>query len=337
MKGTLMTFLESKKIYVSEITENTHIEGLFLVKDKNNGMTKNGKQYIALNLTDKTGEVKARIWDNAEKLGTRFSQGDCVTLKAFSVMYQGTLQLNISSIEKFPADEAVLRELLPASKINPEELFAELLGMCRSFSNPHLKMLMEHIFSRDDIVTAFKTAPAAKSIHHDYLGGLIEHTANVTRLALVVAPLYTTLNKDLLLTGAILHDIGKIYELAYEKNFSYTDKGRLIGHITLGDDMVTDAIKQLPEFPDDLALVVRHLMLSHHGQYEFGSPKRPKTPEALLLSYLDDLDAKMFVCTEQIRKEKNPETKWTSFNKLFDRYLYTATFIDMENHPGSDD
>lgn len=332
-----MPSIESKKIYVSEITENTQVEGLFLVKDKNNGITKNGKQYIALNLTDKTGEVKARIWDNAEKLGARFSQGDSVTLKAFSVMYQGTLQLNITGIEKFTASEELLRELLPASKSNSDELFSELLGICRAFSNPHLRKLLELVFSRDDIVTAFKAAPAAKSIHHDYLGGLIEHTANVARLAVAVAPLYPTVDKDLLLTGAILHDIGKIYELAYEKSFSYTDKGRLIGHITLGDDIVTDAIKQIPEFPDDLTLVVRHLLLSHHGQYEFGSPKRPKIPEALLLSYLDDLDAKMFVCNELIRKEKNSETKWTSYNKLFDRYLYTDTFIDSERQAGIDD
>ena len=328
---------ESKKIYVSEITENTQVEGLFLVKDKNNGITKNGKQYIALNLTDKTGEVKARIWDNAEKLGTRFSQGDSVSLKAFSVMYQGTLQLNITGIEKFPAGEELLRELLPASKTNSDELFSELLGISRTFSNSNLRRLLDFVFSRDDIVTAFKAAPAAKSIHHDYLGGLIEHTVNVARLACAVAPLYPTLNKDLLLTGAILHDIGKIYELTYKKSFSYTDKGRLIGHIILGVDIVTDAIKQIPEFPEDLALVVRHLLLSHHGQYEFGSPKRPKIPEALLLSYLDDIDAKIFVCNEIIKKEKNSDSKWTSYNKLFDRYLYTDTFIDTERQAGIDD
>ena len=325
-----MTLLKEKNIYVKDISENTQIEGLFLVKDKNNGMTKNGKQYISLNLTDKTGEVKARIWDNAEKLGARFSQGDIVTLKAFSVMYQGTLQLNITSIEKFTADESLLVELLPASQVNPDELFDELLGYCRSFSNLQLKKLVELIFSSADIAKAFKKAPAAKSIHHDYLGGLIEHTVNVVRLARAIAPLFPNLNVDLLLTGAILHDIGKIQELAYENSFSYTDSGRLIGHITLGCDIVTDAIKKIPDFPEELALVVRHLMLSHHGQYEFGSPKRPKTPEALLLSYMDDLDAKMFGFTDQIKKEKKSDSKWTSYNKLFDRYLYTDTFVETE-------
>jgi 3'-5' exoribonuclease len=328
MKGRTMALLEQKKIYVRDISENAQIEGLFLVKDKNNGMTKTGKQYISLNLTDKTGEVKARIWDNAEKLGSRFSQGDIVTLKAFSVMYQGSLQLNITGIEKFIADDALLTELMPASPVDPEKLFEELLGISRTFSNTHLKKLIEHIFSSDAVASAFKKAPAAKSIHHDYLGGLIEHTINVARLALAIAPLYPNLNQDLLLTGAMLHDIGKTQELTYENNFSYTDAGRLIGHITLGCEMVTDAIKQLPEFPADLALMVRHLMLSHHGQYEFGSPKRPKTPEALLLSYLDDLDAKMFGFTDQIKKEKKPDSKWTSYNKLFDRYLYTDTFVD---------
>jgi len=328
MKGFVMTLQKEKKIHVKDLSENAQIEGVFLVKDKNNGMTKTGKQYISLNLTDKTGAVKARIWDNAEKLGARFSQGDIVSLKAFSVMYQGTLQLNINSIEKITADDSLLMELIPASPINPDTLFEELLGICRTFSNQHLKKLMELIFSSAELTKGFKRAPAAKSIHHDYLGGLIEHTTNVMRLARSVAPLYPNLNTDLLLTGAMLHDIGKIQELAYENSFSYTDPGRLIGHITLGCDIVTDAIKKIPEFPDDLALVVRHLMLSHHGQYEFGSPKRPKIPEALLLCYLDDLDAKMFGFTEQIKKERKPDSKWTSYNKLFDRYLYTDTFVD---------
>jgi len=332
-----MKFSDAKKIFVKDITENAQIEGLFLVKDKNNGMTKNGKQYIALNLTDKTGGVKARIWENAEKLGAKFLQGDIVTVKAFSVMYQGSLQLNINSIEKIAVEESFLVELIPASKFNPDELFVELLGISRTFSDPHLTRLVEHIFSNSEIAKAFKKAPAAKSIHHDYLGGLIEHTANVTRLARSIAPLYPNLNVDLLLTGAMLHDIGKIHELAYEKSFTYTDSGRLIGHITLGDDIVTEAIKQIPGFPAELALVVRHLMLSHHGQYEFGSPKRPKTPEALLLSYLDDLDAKMFGFTEQIKKERGSESKWTSYNKIFDRYLYTDTFVEAELPPRVED
>jgi len=322
--------METKKVTVKEIPENCFIEGLFLVKDKNNGMTKNGKMYIALNLTDRTGEVKARIWDNAEKLGVRFSQGDIVSLKAFSVHYQGSLQLNINAIDKAVVDESQIREFLPAAKIDPDTLFDELSNIGRKMANPHLRQLLEMIFSLPEIIGAFKAVPAAKSIHHDHIGGLIEHTASVARLALVIAPLYPYLDIDLLVTGALLHDIGKIQELSYEKGFAYTDRGRLIGHITLGDEFVAGCMKKIPDFPEELALVVRHLILSHHGQYEFGSPKRPKTPEALLLSYLDDLDAKMFGFADQIKKERNSSSKWTSYNKLFDRYLYTNTFKDIE-------
>lgn len=318
--------METKTVLIQEIPENSFIEGQFLVKDKNNGVTKNGKKYLALNLTDSTGEVKARIWDNAEKLGSRFSQGDIVQLKAYSVSYQGSLQLNISAIEKAAVEPSEIKNFLPAADIDPEALFAEVLGICRKISNRHLRQLLDQIFSRPEIAEAFKATPAAKSIHHDHIGGLIEHTVNVARLALAIAPMYKHLDVDLLLTGALLHDIGKIQELSYDKGFAYTDRGRLIGHITLGDEFIAGCMKKIPDFPEDLELVVRHLILSHHGQYEFGSPKRPKTPEALLLSYLDDLDAKMFGFVEQIKKELAPGSKWTSYNKLFDRYLYTNTF-----------
>jgi 3'-5' exoribonuclease len=318
--------METVKATIRGISENCFIEGMFLVKDKNNGLTKSGKQYIALNLTDRTGEVKARIWDNAEKLGGRFSQGDIVSLKAFSVLYQGMLQLNINDIARAEVDETQIKDFLPAAEIDPAALFNEILKICRNIGNPHLRQLLELIFSLPEVTEAFIAAPAAKSIHHDHIGGLIEHTASVTRLALAIAPLYPYLDVDLLLTGALLHDIGKIQELSYEKGFAYTDRGRLIGHITLGDEFIAGCMKKIPDFPEDLELMVRHLILSHHGQYEFGSPKRPKTPEALLLSYLDDLDSKMFGFADQIKKERKPESKWTSYNKLFDRYLYTNTY-----------
>lgn len=320
--------MNQKKCYIRDIAENSPVEGMFLVKDKNNGMTKGGKQYIALNLTDKTGEVKARIWDNAEKLGPRFSQGDVVSIRAFSVQYQGALQLNITAVEKVSIDGSQVTEFLPAAAVDTDAVLAGLLEICESIAHPYLKKLLRAVFGQSELCSVFKAAPAAKSIHHDYIGGLIEHTASVTRLALAIAPLFPYVDRDLLLTGALLHDIGKIRELSYEKGFGYTDCGRLIGHITLGDEMIAGCIREIEGFPEDLALVVRHLLLSHHGQYEFGSPKRPKTPEALLLSYLDDLDAKMFGFAEQIRKEKSPESKWTSYSRLFERYLYTSTFRD---------
>lgn len=316
-----------KGITVNEIQENTQIEGVFLVREKNNGVTRSGKPYLALVLSDRTGEVKGRVWDNAARLSGNFSQGDIVQLRAHVVLYQGSLQLNVSDIRRCSWPGA-LSDFLPAAPSDPDENFAALMEFVSGVGDPHLRALLEALFDEPAFVTAFKTAPAAKSIHHDYIGGLLEHTLQVTRLAHTVAGLYPHINRDLVTTGAIIHDIGKTSELAYETRFDYTDAGRLIGHIMLGIDIISGAMKKVGDFPEELALVVKHLILSHHGQYEFGSPKRPKTPEAMLLNYVDDMDSKLFGIAQFIRKEKRPDTKWTSYHKLFDRYIYTDTFID---------
>lgn len=321
-----------KGIYIKDITKQKKVDGFFLVRDKNNGITKNGKPYIALNLSDKTGFVKARIWDNAERLGALFSQGDIVRIKAFSIMYQGTLQLNISEIEKVITDENILSEFLPSSENDLDQCFADLLSYIETINNNNIRQLLEIIFNDNEIATSFKTAPAAKTIHHDYIGGLLEHTLNIARLSDDISKHYPDINRDTLIAGALLHDIGKIYELSYDKNFDYTDAGRLQGHIALGVEIVNSKLSSLPDFPKDLALVLKHMILSHHGQLEFGSPKRPKTLEALLLSHLDDLDAKMYGFSSFIKREKRPDSKWTSFHKLFDRYIFTESFMDDKNN-----
>jgi len=328
--------MSDKGIFIKDIKENNHIDGLFLVKTKNNGITKNGKPYLSVTLTDKSGDVTARVWDNADKLTAMFDQGDIVAAKAYSVLYQGSLQLNISFIQRHMCENERLRDFLPASSHDPEECFKQLMDFVQSVGNMHLKKLLETIFKDDAVLCAFKTAPAAKSIHHDYLGGLLEHTLNITRLANDMAKHYVNINRDLLIAGAILHDIGKIRELCFERNFEYTDAGRLSGHIILGIELINDKLKLLPDFPQDLALVLKHLIVSHHGQYEFGSPKRPKTLEALMLSYLDDIDAKMYGFASCIKKERSSDSKWTGFNRLFDRYLYTDTFIEDATDPSAD-
>jgi len=322
--------------YVEEIREKQPVEGLYLVRDKNNGITKNGKPYIALNLSDRTGIIKARVWDNAEKLDPAFDQGDVVSIKSHSVLYQGEMQLNIHAINRIGPDEADLRDFMPASALDPERCFADIRSHAATVSDPHMRSLLELVLEDERIARAFKQAPAAKSVHHDCLGGLIEHTLSVTRIADMLAGHYETVNRDLLLTGAILHDIGKIYELSFERGFDYTDRGRLIGHIVLGTELVSEKIGLVPDFPEHKALLIRHMILSHHGQLEFGSPKRPKIPEALLLSYADDLDAKMADFTQFIAKEKRAETNWTGYHRLFNRYLYTGTLAD-EPGPGDGD
>jgi 3'-5' exoribonuclease len=311
--------------YINDMVENMPVEGVYLVRDKNSAMTRAGKPYIALNLGDKTGLVKGRIWDNAEALGKHFETGDIVRVKAFAIKYQSTLQLNITAIDKHVPADGSLDEFLPVSALDAGACLDELRGIIDSIGNQYLRALLQSLFADDDFVTAFKRAPAAKSIHHDYLGGLIEHTLNVTRLA-------RDIDTDILLTGAIVHDIGKTRELSFERSFEYTDSGRLIGHIMLGVDIISAHIARIDHFPAELADIVKHCILSHHGQLEFGSPKRPKIMEAFLLAYLDDIDAKMYAVASFIRQEKKDGSQWTGYHKLFDRYLYTGTFI-----PDADD
>jgi len=317
----------SKTTYINNIKESTKIEDIFLVQNKNIAATKNGKPYIALNLSDRTGTVKSRVWDNAEKLSKQFEAGDIVTVKAYSVIYQGEIQLNISNILKISDDDTDLTYFLPSSENDPVQLVKELFTIIDSINNPNLKDLLQIIFNDEDILSSFKKAPAAKTIHHDYIGGLLDHTLNVTRLAIDVSKHYQNIDKNLLITGAILHDIGKIEELSYQRNFDYTDVGRLVGHISIGVEILNDKIAQLADFPNDLAVILKHLILSHHGKFEFGSPKRPKTLEAMMLHYLDDIDSKICAVTDYIEKESTPDSKWTAYNRLMDRFIYTDTYI----------
>jgi len=325
--------LMQKKLFVSEIKENTQVEDLFLVKEKNNAVTKNGKPYLALVLADRTGTVKGRVWEDAEKCGRLFSQGEIVRLKSNALLYQGELQLNIIAISRHAEVPVRLPDFLPSSPHDPVQSFSALIDMIAMIQDVHLARLLTAIFDDQQIAAAFRAAPAARSIHHDYLGGLLDHTVMVTRLALDISKYYPHVDRDMLIAGAVLHDIGKIYELSYENNFEYTDSGRLLGHIMLGVEIIDQKLQLIPDFPDDRAAVLKHLIVSHHGQYEFGSPKRPKMLEALLLSYLDDLDAKMYGLAHFIKKERRKDTRWTGFYRLFERYIYTGTFIDEQTIP----
>ena len=314
---------QRQDLLVADLPENGPVCGIYLVKDKNNGSTRAGKPYLALNLCDRTGTVKARVWDNAEQLGALFEAGDIIRVSGSAVKYQGQMQVNIRAVEACTIGEDEIQNFIPAAGIDPDLLFRQLQEHIAGIGDTHLRALLDQLFGDEALARAFKTAPAAKSIHHDYLGGLLEHTLQVATLARTIAPLYPQVNRDLLLTGAILHDIGKISELEFERGFTYSDEGRLVGHISIGMEMISRAIDKIPEFPERLALLVKHMMLSHHGQYEYGSPRRPKTPEAFMLAMLDDLDAKMFSILDTIKKDRQERSPWTSYNRLFERYFYT--------------
>ncbi len=315
-----------KKIFLKDIKEKSPVSDSFLVTKKETGVSKTVKAYLNLRLMDSTGEVEARVWDNAETLARSFDCDDVVKVRAFGVSYQGRVQLNVSDIYALKEGEYSLRDYLPASKKDPDEMMRKLDGVIAGMQDVNVRALLTAIFVDPEIRERFKMAPAAKAMHHPYLGGLVEHVLSLCSLVDVVAAHYTgeydkPVHKDLLMAGAILHDVGKIYELEYARSFGYTDPGKLIGHITIGVDLVDKKIRGLDSFPEELAMHLKHLLLSHHTLLEYGSPKRPKTLEAVLLGFLDDMDAK--VNSIMSIMDKTPEGEhWSPFQRMFERAIY---------------
>lgn len=314
-----------KKIFIEEIKENDKIESVFLVKEKNLAMSRNGKPYLNLKLGDKTGEVDARVWENAKHFSSLFERNDFITVQSRAARYKNDVQLVLFSLEKCSKDEIFVDDFLPRTDRNIERMFGELVEICKQIKNIYLRELLDLFFEDEEFTRLFKIAPAAKGLHHVYIGGLLEHSLSISKLVLEVVKNYEGINADLLLAGGILHDIGKVHELSHEGSFDYTDEGRLLGHITIGVEMIEDKIVEVPNFPGRLAMLLKHLILSHHGHYEFGSPKRPKTVEAIILYYLDDMDSKIAGFQQFIEKEKNTGSKWTAYHRLFERYIYKDT------------
>jgi len=312
----------SSKTFVSDIKENDKVESFFLVKDKSIAMAKNGKPYINLKLMDRSGEIEGRVWDNAEEIAANFDKNDIVAVKGRGALYQGKVQLSIIDVRRAPDGAASSEDFLPRSARAPEEMLSELKRLISGIKEPYLKSLMDSFMDDKQFVDLLKTAPAAKGMHHVYIGGLLEHTLSVAHLVTELSKHYSGVNIDLLLTGSILHDMGKTKELSYKAAFDYTDIGRLLGHIIIGIQMLDEKIKGIDGFPEKTALLLRHMIASHHGELEFGSPKRPKTIEALLLHHIEDMDAKINAYQAAIAKEIAEESGWTSYQKMFERFLY---------------
>jgi 3'-5' exoribonuclease len=244
-------------------------------------------------------------------------------------IYQNRPQFTVHKLQRQPEDEVDKSDFFPASKRNPEEMFAELMGTVREIANPHLKALLEAMFADEQIARRYRTAPAAKLVHHAWLGGLIEHVLSLCQLCRVIAPQYAGVDLDLLLTGAILHDVGKIQELNYERGFGYSNDGQLLGHIVIGLQMIGEKLRTLPDFPPRLRTLVEHMILSHHGELEYGSPKVPLFAEALLLHHLDNLDSKMECVRGLIEQDRQIDGFWTSHHNSLDRpVLKKAKYLD---------
>ena len=282
-----------KDLFIADLGkfENQVVTGFFTVTTRQVRSKKDGVPYFALVLCDSTGQVECRMWEIAD--AQEFVAGDVVKARGQVSRYQDKLQLTLDKIRRAETSEYDLADFLPKTTRDIDELWAELNGYVASFTNPHLQALLRAFLDDPEIASVLRNAPAAKSMHHAWIGGLLEHIVSLLGIADLAAHHYTEINRDLLLTGVVLHDIGKLQELRWGTSFDYTIEGQLLGHISIGIGMVEKKLANLPNFPDNLRVLVKHIILSHHGKYEFGSPKLPMVPEALLLHYLDDLDAKM--------------------------------------------
>ncbi|MFB3924438.1 MAG: 3'-5' exoribonuclease YhaM family protein [Syntrophales bacterium] len=314
--------MSHKNIFIRQIKAGDQVHDSFLVTEKNMTFSQKGSPYLSLRLRDRTGEIEGRIWDKANEYNVLFKKGDVIRIQSRAANFKSSLQLSITDVKKIDDSDIDPVDFCPASKSNIEEMFEELMAFIRQVENPCLRGLLEEFFRDEEIVRRFKSAPAAKAFHHVCIGGLLEHTLSVVRLLVQVAGHYEDVDRDLLIAGGILHDIGKIDELAYDRMIDYTDEGRLVGHIVIGVEMLDSKISRIEHFPKQLAMELRHILLSHHGSMEFGSPKRPKTLEALIIHYIDDLDAKVNAFQRHIEASDGEESDWTPFHRLFERFIY---------------
>ena len=308
--------------------ENKVITSTFVVVSKQVKPKKTGEPFLALTLGDRSGHLEAKMWDNVEDAIDSFEQDDFLKVKGLLNKYKNRFQITIHKLRRLGDSEIDFADYLPKTTKDIGELWQTLAGFVATFQNRHLKTLVESFMSDPQLAEAYRNAPAAKTLHHAYIGGLLDHVVSLCTSCDLVSRNYPQINRDLLLTGAFLHDIGKIHELTYNRSFSYTTRGQLLGHMVIELEMLQAKLALQPDFPDELKMLVEHLIISHHGQYEFGSPKLPMFPEALLLHYMDDLDSKMESMRAHFEREAGSEGAWTNYNPSLGRSLLnTAKFI----------
>ncbi len=316
--------------YVNQLNHGDAVDDVFLVADKQLRANRQGNLYLHIDLRDKSGMVSARLWNATEALARTFEPGDYLLVKGKTQLFQGALQVILSHIEQADAEQVQPDDFLPQGTQNVAKLTVKLRELLFSMSNPHLRALVECFLIDEEFLRKFTSAPAGVKNHHAHHGGLLEHVVTLLTIADRIVDLYPEIDRDLLLTGVFLHDIGKIDELTYDRAFSYSDEGQLVGHLVMGVEMLRDKVKQSSdltgeEFPNELLLRLKHMIVSHHGTYEFGSPKLPMTLEAIALHYLDNLDAKIHAFTREIRDDPCRESSWTPFQQNLGRRLFKGT------------
>jgi 3'-5' exoribonuclease len=309
-----------KAAYVADLAADQTITSFFLVCEKEIRSTREGKAYLRLELSDRSGSIEARMWDRFEDSAGAIRRDDIIKVQARVEAYRNRMQLALDRLRLAEPAEVDLADYFPCTKEDVEKLYAELQACAASISNPWLRRLTEDVLNDPAVASKLKRAPAAKMMHHAYLGGLLEHIVSLCGLCRVVAARYPEIDEGFLLAGSILHDIGKIDELSYERSLGYTTSGQLLGHIVMEIETVSKRIDAIPNFPVELKTLIQHMLISHHGQYAFGSPKLPMFREALLLHYLDDLDSKMAAMRAVFASDKG-DGEWTERSSALDRRL----------------
>jgi 3'-5' exoribonuclease len=316
--------------YVNQLVNGDSVDEAFLVADKQLRANRQGSLYLNLELRDKTGTVGARFWNASENLARLFEPGDYLHVRGKTQVFQGALQIILHHLEVVDPSQIDPENFLPQSTQNITKLMGRLREILFGMNNPHLRAVVECFLIDDQFVRKFTTAPAGIKNHHAYQGGLVEHVVNLLSVADRITEFYPELDRDLLLTGIFLHDVGKVDELSYDRAFAYTDSGQLVGHLVMGVELLAQKAAQSTEltgepFPEELLLRLKHMIVSHHGSYEFGSPKLPMTLEAVALHYLDNLDAKLHTFSREIRDDPSRESSWTPFQQSLGRRLFKGT------------
>lgn len=303
--------------YIEAFKEGDRVSDIYLCKHKQSAVTKNGKPYENVILQDKTGTIDAKVWEPNSAGIDDFETLDYVEVFGDVNSFQGALQVSVKRVRCCREGEYDPADYLPVSSKNIEEMYAEILKFINGLSNAYLKKLAQLFFEEDqEFITAFKKSSAAKAVHHGFVGGLLEHTLSVTKLCEYYTKAYPVLNKDLLITAAMFHDIGKTKELSLFPENDYTDDGQLLGHIVMGSEMISEKAKEIPGFPKVLLGELKHCILAHHGEYEYGSPKKPALIEAMALNFADNTDAKMETMTELFAK--SADDGWLGYNRLLE-------------------
>ncbi len=321
---------------IIDLKPNDRVECNLLVVRKEARQGGRAGMFLDLTLCDPSGRIAAKVWENAATIGERFAVGDVVEVTGTVETYRNELQLRIEQIRQVPPDEANASDFLPRSRKDPAALEARIAEVVKTIQNTYLRELLMTLFRDHEWRKRFLTAPGAKTLHHAYIGGLIEHTAEVVELCEEVCEVFPALDRDLLLTSAILHDIGKMDELSWQTAFEYTDKGQLLGHLVLGERLVMARAAEIEGFPEDLKLRLSHMILSHHGTREFGSPQVPMTAEAIALHHTEDLSAKVNMFLGQIDTAREKGQRWTERHFLLQRQLYVGDVDEAEGIPDAD-